>query len=426
MSERIELTEQMTALEAVNYYFEEAAEAQQIDEAVRQRLRMPASELRVEVPVRRDNGDIETFAGYRVQHSAARGPFKGGIRYHPDADVDEVRALASLMTWKTAVVGIPFGGAKGGVQVDPRSLSVTETERLTRAYTRGISAVIGDHRDIPAPDMNTDAQTMAWIVDEYAQLNGWTPGVVTGKPVALGGSHGREQATGRGVVTVLDEAVRDLGSERAEVTVAIQGFGNVGSWVARIATELGYRVVAVADETCTLHRGDGLDVDALAAHRAEHGSIEGFDDADGTEVLDSAAVLSLPVTALVPAAIGGAIHCDNVDEVQCRVIVEAANHPVTPWADAVLADRDVLVIPDIVANAGGVSVSYYEWVQNLQQMTWDEDDVNERLELRLTRAYRALRERAAADSAGGGSLRRAAYAVAVASVCEALRLRGVG
>lgn len=420
MSAPIELTERMSALEAVNYYFEQAAEAQDVDDATRDRLRMPASELRVEVPVRRDDGRIETFAGYRVQHNAARGPFKGGIRYHPDADIDEVRALASLMTWKTAVVGVPFGGAKGGVQVDAHSLSETEAERLTRTYTRNISAVIGDHRDIPAPDMNTSARTMAWIVDEYSQLNGWTPGVVTGKPVALGGSHGREQATGRGVVTVLDEAARDLGLERTDVTVAVQGFGNVGSWAARIAAERGYRVVAIADEHGTLHHGDGIDVEALARHRAEHGSIQGFDGVD--DVLPSEAVVGLPVTALIPAAIGGVVNCDNVDDVQCRIIVEGANHPVTPWADAALAERDVLVIPDILANAGGVSVSYYEWVQNLQQMTWDEVDVNERLEQRLTRAYRALRDRAEHH---GVNLRRAAYASAVASVCEAVHLRGV-
>lgn len=421
LSER-QPSETMSSLDSVNYYFETAAERQGIDNATIDRLRMPASELRVEVSIRRDDGGIETFAGYRVQHNSARGPYKGGIRYHPDADVDEVRALASLMTWKTAVVNLPYGGAKGGVQVDAHSLSVTEKERITRAYTRGISAILGDHRDIPAPDMNTDAQTMAWLVDEFAQLNGWTPGVVTGKPIALGGSYGREQATGRGCVTVMEQALRELGIESSDTTIAVQGFGNVGSWAARIAAEHGHRVVAVSDERGTLHDEAGLDVDALAEHRAEHGTIEGFHGSADCEWLDSTAVLSLPVTVLIPAAIGDVIHADNVDDVDCRLIVEGANHPVTPLADAALADRDVLVIPDILANAGGVVTSYFEWVQNLQQMTWDEDDVNERLERRLTRAYQRVHDRAERN---GESLRWATYGIAVETVCEAVSLRGV-
>lgn len=413
----------MSALDAVNFYFERAAEQQRIPEPVRARLRMPVSELRVEVPLRRDDGTIETFTGYRVQHNSARGPFKGGIRFHPDADQDEVRALAALMTWKTAVVGVPFGGAKGGVQVDASTLSDVEAERLTRAYTRAISAVIGDHLDIPAPDMNTDARTMAWIVDEYSQLRGWTPGVVTGKPVALGGSHGREQATGRGCVAVMEAALERLG-HAGEVTVAVQGFGNVGSWAARIAAERGHTVVAVGDADRTVHCGDGLDVESLASHLAEHRDLEGFAAEAGgaVEELEASAVLTLPVTALIPAAIGNVINADNVDEVQCRLIVEGANHPVTPWADAALAERDVLVVPDILANAGGVSVSYYEWVQNLQQLTWDVDDVNGRLERRLRRAFERVSAKADDD---GTSMREATYALAVESVCEAVSLRGV-
>ncbi len=422
MENPVELSKHMSALESVNYHFEQAAAQQGVDASTIARLRMPASELRVEVSIRRDDGDIDTYAGYRVQHNSARGPFKGGIRYHPDADIDEVRALASLMTWKTAVVDLPFGGAKGGVQVDARTLSDNEKERLTRTYTRGISAVLGDHRDIPAPDMNTDAQTMAWLVDEYAQLNGWTPGVVTGKPIALGGSHGREQATGRGCITVMEEALRELDIAIDDPTIAIQGFGNVGSWAARIAADRGYRIVAVSDEHGTLHDEAGIDVEALAQHREEHGELAGFEGSDDLEWLDSDAVLGLPVTVLLPAAIGDVIHADNVDDVDCRVIVEGANHPVTPWADEPLAERNVLVIPDILANAGGVITSYFEWVQNLQQMTWDEDDVNRRLERRMIRAYQRVHERA---DRGDLSLRRATYALAVETVCEAVALRGV-
>lgn len=416
-----ELREDMTALDAVLYSFERAAEHQEIPESTRARLRRPASELRVEVPLRRDDGEIEVFPGYRVQHNAARGPFKGGIRYHPDADIDEVRALAALMTFKTAVVDVPFGGGKGGVQVDAASLSAVEKERLTRAYTRGISSIIGDHRDIPAPDMNTDAATMAWFVDEYAQLNGWTPGVVTGKPIALGGSHGREQATGRGCVTVMEAALADVGIDADDVTISVQGFGNVGSWAARIAAERGYRIVAVGDAHATLHDPDGLDVDALVRHRSEHGHLDGY-EADGVEVLDPGDIVTLPVTVFLPCAIGGVVNASNVDDLECRIIVEGANHPVTPWADAALADRDVLVVPDILANAGGVSVSYYEWVQNLQQLTWDEDDVNSRLERRLRHAYERVTSKASDDDV---TLREATYAVAVAAVCEAVSLRGV-
>jgi glutamate dehydrogenase (NAD(P)+) len=419
----ITLREHMTPFESVNYYVERAAEQAGISESIRRRIRMAASELRVEVPVRRDHGDVETFAGYRVQHNSARGPYKGGIRYHPHADIDEVRALASLMTWKTAVIDVPFGGAKGGVQVDASTLSEIEKERLTRAYTRAISSIIGDHRDIPAPDMNTDANTMAWLADEYAQLEGWTPGVVTGKPVPLGGSHGRESATGRGCVVMMEETVRAGGHEPDDVTVAIQGFGNVGSWTARLAHSRGYRIAAVGDQRGTLWCEAGLDVDELVRHVDEHGSIDGFEnDAPGVEWLEPEDVLVAPVHVLVPAAIGGVIHASNVADVQCELIVEGANHPVTPWADGELADRGVTVIPDILANAGGVLTSYFEWVQNLQQMTWRESDVLERLDRGMIEGYQRVRQRSDDD---GLSMREAAYATAVGRVCEATALRGV-
>jgi glutamate dehydrogenase (NAD(P)+) len=418
MQDLDEPREKMRPFEAVNCYFERAARFNEVSPATCKRLRMPASELRVEVPLQRDDGSLELFVGYRVQHNSARGPFKGGIRFHPDADLDEVRALASLMTWKTALVDVPFGGAKGGVQVDPSELSANEKERLTRAYTRGISAVIGDHHDIPAPDMNTDAQTMAWLLDEYSQLNGWTPGVVTGKPVPLGGSEGREAATGRGCLAVLDQVTERLGWDPPAVSVAVQGFGNVGSWFCRLAQQRGYRIVAVGDERVTLHQGDGIDIDALERHRADEGSIEGFADA---EHLEPEQVLTLPVHVLVPAAVGEVIHADNVDNVNCRVIVEGANHPVTPWADRCLEERGVTVVPDILANAGGVVVSYFEWVQNLQQFRWQAERVERELHLRMAGAYARVSSMAEEH---GTALRDAAYGLAVAKVAEAARLRG--
>jgi glutamate dehydrogenase (NAD(P)+) len=416
---RIEtLQRHMDPMEAVNYRFERAADLNEVEESTRAVLRMPAAELRVEVPLRRDDGSLDVYVGYRVQHNSARGPYKGGIRYHPAADIAEVRALASLMTWKTAVVDVPFGGAKGGIAVDPSDMSRAEKERMTRAYTRAIGAIIGDHRDIPAPDINTDAQTMAWIVDEYSQMNGWTPGVVTGKPIPVGGSHGRESATGRGCVVVAEQALAQEGRSPAGVTMAIQGFGNVGSWTARIAHERGFRVVAVGDEHGTVYAEGGLDIPALVAHRDGHGTIHGM---QGPEALDAAAVLSVPVDVLVPAAIGDVIHCDNVDEVHASVIVEGANHPVTPWADVVLADRGVTIVPDILANAGGVLTSYFEWVQNLQQFRWDEADVVDRLTARMISAYGQVSRLA---SERGIGLRDAAYTLAVAKVAEASALRG--
>jgi glutamate dehydrogenase (NAD(P)+) len=414
----IELREHMGPFEAVNYYFERAAEIDEVPESTRAMLRMPASELRVEVPLRRDNGDLEVYVGYRVQHDASRGPFKGGIRYHPAAEIEEVRALASLMTWKTAVVDVPFGGGKGGVQIDPRGLSTGEKERLTRTYTRGIAGIIGAHHDIPAPDMNTDAQVMAWLVDEYAQLKGYTPAVVTGKPIALGGSFGREAATGRGCVVTLDLAVRDAGIDPATATVAVQGFGNVGSWAARIAHAKGYRVVAVSNEVGTLHDGDGLDIPALVEHAKRERTLEGFGN---VEWLPPGDVLTLPVDVLLPAAIGEVIHVGNVADVQCKVIVEGANHPVTPWADAELNERGVVIVPDILANAGGVMTSYFEWVQNIQQLRWDEEEVNGRLTRQLTRAYEEVSEAAARRKI---SMREAAFVLAVARVAEASALRG--
>ncbi len=418
MGQSYSLTDHMGPMEAVNYSFERAADICGTPEPTRAVLRMPMAELRVEVPLRRDNGELEVHVGYRVQHNSARGPFKGGIRYHPLADIEEVRALASLMTWKTAVVDVPFGGAKGGILVDPTDMSTAEKERMTRTYTRAISAIIGDHRDIPAPDVNTNAHTMGWIVDEYAQMNGWSPGVVTGKPVPLGGSYGREAATGRGCVIVTEQALAAAERSPEGMTMAIQGFGNVGSWTARIAHERGFAVVAVGDEHGTIYAGDGIDIPALVEHRRKVGTIHGF---DGVEALDVAAVLSLPVDVLIPAAIGDVIDGDNVDDVEAAIIVEGANHPVTPWADAQLAERGVTIVPDILANAGGVLTSYFEWVQNLQQVRWEESEVVERMSRRMVSAFAEVSEVADDHDIG---LRDAAYVLAVAKVAEAAALRG--
>jgi glutamate dehydrogenase (NAD(P)+) len=417
----MDLRPDMTPFEAVNYFFVKAADVNHLgDEAVAV-LSGTYRELRVQVPVRRDSGSLEVYTGYRVQHNGARGPYKGGIRYHPSADIEEVRALSSLMTWKTALVDVPFGGAKGGIQVDPTGFSSAELERMSRRYFGQISHIIGPTRDIPAPDMNTNAQVMSWFMDEYGRRSGHTTQIVTGKPVALGGSFGREAATGRGVVVVTDETVRDLGmGVPGELTMAIQGFGNVGSWAARIADERGYRVVAVSDVAGGVHAPGGLDVTKLLAHAAETGSVVGF---PGAEPVSNADLLTLDVDILVPAALGEVITHHNADDIRARMVVEAANHPVTPVADAALAERGVTVVPDILANGGGVTVSYFEWVQNNQEIRWEEDEVNSRLTRKLQRAYRACRD--FMDSHEDVStLREAAFSLAVDRVVEAATLRG--
>jgi glutamate dehydrogenase (NAD(P)+) len=375
-------------------------------------------ELTVQVPVRLDDGTLHVFTGYRIQHNGARGPYKGGIRYHPDADIDEVRALASLMTWKTAVVDIPYGGAKGGVQCDPTTMSMGEKQRLTRRFTSAISYVLGVNRDVPAPDVNTDSQTMAWMMDAYSSRYGYTPAIVTGKPVELGGSYGRDAATGRGVVYCLEEAARDYGIDLEGATVAIQGFGNVGSWVARLIGELGCSVVAVTDVKGGVHRPDGLDVPALWSWAQESGSVVGF---SGAEEISNAELLELDVDVLVPAALDRVVNEQNADRIKARVVLEAANHPVTPAADDVLQEKGVIVVPDILANAGGVTVSYFEWAQNIQQFRWEEERVNTELKKTMSRAWQSVYERASLD---GIPLRLAAFAIAVAKVERADVLRG--
>jgi glutamate dehydrogenase (NAD(P)+) len=412
------ISSDLTPFEAVQYFFHDVADQLGIDDPTRAVLNGTYREIRVQLPVRRDDGTVETFYGYRVQHNGARGPYKGGVRFHPTADLDEVRALASLMTWKTAVVGVPFGGAKGGVQVDPSTLSRSEHERLTRRYMSQVSYIVGKKRDIMAPDMNTNAQTMAWMMDAWGQAHGHEPAIVTGKPLELGGSHGREAATGRGVVMVLDEAAEDQGWQPSELTVAIQGYGNVGAWTARIAAERGYRVVAVADVGGAIHAGDGLQLELLDKHVGEAGTVAGF---DGAEPIDGDDLLELDVDVLIPAALGEVVNHTNADRIRARAIIEAANHPVTPVADLMLTDRGVLVVPDVLANAGGVTVSYFEWTQNIQEFKWTEQHVNEQLLRHMRTAYRKVRDRA--DDLHT-TMRRAAFAIGISEVAEAAHLRG--
>ena len=404
--------------EEVVKLFEITANDRRLDNEVCLLLRMPYRELHVEVPVRMDDGSVCVFPGYRVQHSGARGPYKGGVRYHPEADLDEVRTLAALMTWKCALVDLPFGGAKGGVQCDPASMSKTELNRLTRRYTQNISHIIGINRDIPAPDMGTNAQTMAWMMDAYGQLEGYTPGIVTGKPVALGGSLGRESATGRGIFLFLQALSIERNQDPSATAIAIQGYGNVGSWTARLAFQAGYRVVAVSNVTGGVYNEGGLDIDALDEHRNQDGALVEF---LGGERITNDELLALPCDVLIPAAAGDVVTEANCDEIRAAVIIEGANHPLSAEADAALEERGAIVLPDILANAGGVTVSYFEWTQNIQRFRWDEERINRELERTLTTAYRSVKELAGEQKL---SMRRAAYRIAVARVAEAIRLRG--
>jgi glutamate dehydrogenase (NAD(P)+) len=412
------MLETMGPFEAVTHFFNRAADLNNLPDSERAVLAGTYRELRVQIPVRRDDGRLDVFAGFRVQHNGARGPYKGGIRYHPSAILDEVRALAALMTWKTAVVDIPFGGAKGGIEVDPRPMSVGELERMTRTYTSQIGLLLGPNRDIPAPDVNTNAQTMAWIMDQYGRKYGHTPEIVTGKPIALGGSYGRDAATGRGAVIAMHEAVREAGLVPDRCRVAIQGFGNVGSWAAQLAHERGYKVVAVSDSRGGIFQEEGIDIPKLVGYQIQTHTVCGF---PGIESISNEELLELPVDILMPAALGQVINSANAGRVRCRILVEGANHPVTPQADEVLNEQGTVIVPDILANAGGVIVSYFEWTQNIQQFRWEEDLVNGRLTNRMISAYRRIRAFAEDRDI---SLREAAYAIAVRLVSEASHLRG--
>ena len=409
-----------TALESALEQFERAADFIDLSPDSREILRLPKREWTVNFPVTMDDGRTRVFTGYRVQHNMARGPAKGGIRFHPATDIDEVRALAMWMTWKCALANVPFGGAKGGVTVDPRSLSPGELQRVTRRFATELQGVIGPDTDIPAPDVGTNAQTMAWIMDTVSMHAGYTvPGVVTGKPVGLGGSEGRADATGRGVMYTAERALREAGIEMDGATVAVQGFGNVGEAAARLIHERGGRIVAITDVGGGVADPEGLDPARLRAWLQETGSIAG---APGTEPIDNAELLALDVDLLVLAALEGQITGANAGAVRARVIAEGANGPVTPDADPILAERGIVTVPDILCNAGGVIVSYFEWVQNLQSFAWPASRVAEQLERVIGRAYDEV---AALQRAEGIDARLAAQAIAVARVAEASGTRGM-
>ena len=413
-------------IEMVNPYdvavhqFDEAAERLGLSQAMRAILRKPKRELIVNFPVRMDNGDVEMFTGYRVQHNINRGPAKGGIRYSPAVSLDEVRALSMWMTWKCAVVDIPFGGAKGGVICDPHLMSSAELERLTRRYTTEISLLIGPDSDIPAPDMNTNPQIMGWIMDTYSMHRGYSvPAVTTGKPLAIGGSEGRLEATARGVQVVTREAIRDKGWQPENCSVVVQGFGNVGGIAARLLHEMGCKVVGISDISGGLYNPNGIDVPAAMRHSRRNGSLKGYAEADS---VSNSELLELPCDILIPAALENQLTERNAPRIKARLIIEAANGPTTNEADSILNDMGVTLIPDILANAGGVTVSYFEWVQDLQRFFWAEDEINNRLEMIMKRSYKAVKAKADEQEV---NMRMGAYLLAVARVAEATEIRGV-
>ncbi|MGH2496362.1 MAG: Glu/Leu/Phe/Val family dehydrogenase [Ktedonobacteraceae bacterium] len=400
--------------------FDAAAEKLNLSEDMREILRQPKRELTVNFPVRLDNGRIKTYTGYRVQHNVNRGPAKGGIRYSPDVTLDEVKALAMWMAWKCAVVGIPFGGAKGGVICDPKNMSSAELERMTRRYATEISIIISPHSDIPAPDVNTNSQVMAWIMDTFSMHEGYSiPAVVTGKPLSIGGSEGRNDATATGVLFVTRQAARQIGMPLKGARVSVQGYGNAGSIAARLFHEEGCKIVAVSDTRGGIYNESGLDPATVLRYKQEHGSVVGFPGAQSVSVQD---VLEVPCDILIPAATEGVITQANADRVQARIVAEAANGPTTPEADAVLFKKGTLVIPDILANAGGVTVSYFEWVQDLQSFFWGVDEITQKLEVIMNRAYASVAEKADQFSC---DFRLAANMLAIARVAEATQIRGI-
>ena len=409
----------MQAFEATNHYFDQAAKHIDLTGNMRTLLMTPERELRVEVAIEMDSGEIGNFIGYRVQHDNARGPFKGGLRYHPHVDQDETRSLASLMTWKTAVVDIPFGGGKGGINCDPNKLSRGELERLTRKFVEKIHDFIGPDKDIPAPDVGTDAQVMAWIMNEYAKYRGFHPAVVTGKPVELHGSAGREAATGYGVMLVTREMLATLGKTIGGTTFAIQGYGNVGGYVARFLSDLGGKIVAISDAYGGVRNPAGLDIVELDKHVTANKKVVGF---AGGEPLTNEALLTSAVDVLIPAALGGVFNAEIAQAVQAKMIVEAANGPTWPDADDVFNARGIPVVPDILANAGGVVVSYFEWVQNLQHFRWPLEQVQREEETRMVDAFRNVHDLARKS---GTSLRTAAFMLAIKRVGRATVLGGI-
>ena len=380
-------------------------------------LEMPDRELKVEIPFRRDNGEIDSVVGFRVQHNNTRGPFKGGIRYHHHVDIEEVRSLATLMTWKTALIDIPYGGGKGGIGINPSDYSKTELERISRKFFRAIDPIIGVNIDIPAPDVNTNAQVMSWFMDEYSQTHGYTPGIVTGKPIELGGSEGREAATGRGTAIITREAAEKWNIGLKGATVVVQGFGNVGSYAAKFLHEYGCKIIGVSDISGGLFSTEGFDVDELVDYNYQHRTIDGY--MEGKKITNEE-LLALECDFLIPAALGSAINKKNVDSLNCKIIIEAANGPVTGEAADKLWKKNIAIIPDILTNAGGVTVSYFEWVQNLQQFKWPESEINEKLEQKMVNAFNEVY---AVKENKNVPMRIASFMVAIDRVSTAYALR---
>ncbi|HEX2031958.1 MAG TPA: Glu/Leu/Phe/Val dehydrogenase [Actinomycetota bacterium] len=407
-----------SAFEAVRGFHERAAERLGLELSLREALATPSREVTVQLRVPTDHGGFRVFRGWRVQYNNARGPYKGGIRYHPEVSVDEIRTFAALMTWKTALMNIPFGGAKGGVRVDPKRLSEAELERLSRGYMRAVADVIGPHVDIPAPDVNTNPRIMGWMADEYSRRYGPNPAVVTGKPVVLGGSLGREAATGRGSAIALERLVKARGWRREDTTVAVQGYGNAGSWLAMLLHDLGYPVLAVSDSAGAVFSEGGLSPHDVLAHKQRTGSVLGV---PGAETLPGDEIVGVDCVVLALAALEESVDRSNADRVKAQVVVETANYPVTAEADPILLDRGITVLPDILASGGGVAVSYLEWVQDLQREQWPEDRVNDRLEELMGAATDQVLARAESE---GISHREAAYLIGVGRVAEAEIARG--
>jgi glutamate dehydrogenase/leucine dehydrogenase len=415
-----ETAESLNAFEIAQRQFSDAADILKLDEGIRKKLRTPERCLTVSIPTKLDDGRLEVFIGHRVQHNTTRGPAKGGIRYHPNVTLDEVKALASWMTWKCATVGIPYGGAKGGITCNPKEMSLDELERMTRRYASEISIIIGPEKDIPAPDVYTNSQTMAWIMDTYSMNKGYAvPGVVTGKPLALGGSLGRNEATAQGCVYVIEEATKKLGIGLNGATAVVQGYGNAGSIAAYLLFDLGVKVVAVSDSKGGIINKNGLDPRKVLEFKDRTGSVVGF---PSSEPISNEEILTLKCDILVPAALENCITLKNADKISTKIVAEAANGPTTPKADEILFDKNILVLPDILANAGGVTVSYFEWVQNVQELYWDIEDVNSRLKRVITRSFNDVY---AIHKDKKINMRKAAYVLAVGRVAEAYRLRGL-
>jgi glutamate dehydrogenase (NAD(P)+) len=430
MGERtLVLQRHRTPFENVNMQFDLSADRLNLDQNYRDLLKRPYRELAVAVTIKDREGALRSFSGYRIQHNNARGPFKGGIRYHPEVNLEEVKALASLMTWKCALIDVPFGGGKGGISIDPSQFNLQELQEVTRAFTRQIADSIGPYSDIPAPDVNTNAAVMGWLMDEYQRLKGFNPACVTGKPIALGGSLGRNEATGRGAIFATRELMLAEGESMEGKRVVIQGFGNVGAHAAKYAAEMGAKIIGVSDAFAAFYDRDGLDMDKLWELSATERTIKNYPGQEAR--IDGAELLYQPCDILIPAALGDVITRGNAHHIKARWIIEGANHPITPEADLILTDKGIPVVPDILANAGGVYTSYLEWVQNLNNFYWKESEVNEKLEYAMAKGFRTVHEtmerenRENPDQKFPCTYRRAAFMVAIKRVYDATTLRGI-